>query len=233
MRGKNVDGPASATMRSDWNERARENARYYIASDNWETEEEFDRSGERDVEIILSDMGEYAPPEATVLEIGCGAGRMLKPLAKRFKRVYGVDVSTEMIRLAEERLQGLRNVQTWSNNGQDLEYLRNASVDLVISYVTFQHIPDRGAIIAYINEAYRVLRPGGAFKFQVHGREDTPESAAREAAAKLTTWRGAQFTKPEIIEITRAAGFEIAHDYSADEGALPVSYLWVAARRPR
>ncbi len=53
------EDPAAAAMRQAWDERARENARCYIAAGDWETKEEVDRSGERNVEWMLSDIGQF------------------------------------------------------------------------------------------------------------------------------------------------------------------------------
>lgn len=217
-------------MREQWDERARENARYYVATDDWKTEEEFHDSGEGSVDFILSDIGQFVPPDATVLEIGCGIGRMLKPLAKRFRKAYGVDISPEMIRQAKERLRGLKNVKVWANNGRDLRPLRARKIDLAISFIVFQHIPDPEIIRCYIRDVLRVLKPGGLFKFQVWGREDTPEATMEEAQREKSSWFGARFTEAEIRQITADAGFEILSTYVVHTPE--VEYLWVMAQKP-
>src|SRR5580700_63477 len=90
-------------MRDDWDQRARENARYYVATGRTEwTDEEFFASGEQAVEEdILTDMGNVYqgkdPKSMRVLEIGCGAGRLTRALAKMFGEVHAVDVSGEMV----------------------------------------------------------------------------------------------------------------------------------------
>ena len=99
-------------MRRDWDERARENARYYVATGQKEwTDEEFFASGEINVrEQILTDMINICQGRdqaaMRVLEIGCGAGRLTRALAKVFGRVCGVDVSGEMVAQAREALRG-------------------------------------------------------------------------------------------------------------------------------
>ncbi len=79
-------------MREDWDQRARENARYYVNTGKtaW-TDEEFFASGEQLVaEEILTDMENICqgkpPGEMRVLEIGCGAGRVTRALAKIVRR---------------------------------------------------------------------------------------------------------------------------------------------------
>src|SRR5215472_1382441 len=87
----------TARMRSEWNDRARKNARFYInnASAEW-TDEEFFRTGEENVEEhILTDMHNIcqgmAPQEMNILEIGCGAGRLTRALARVFGSIHAVD----------------------------------------------------------------------------------------------------------------------------------------------
>src|ERR1700736_4117007 len=93
-------------MQRDWDQRARENARFYIVDsrENW-TEDDFYRLGEQTVaQEILTDMQNVCqgkdPKQMKVLEIGCGAGRVTRALAGLFGEVYGVDISGEMIRQA-------------------------------------------------------------------------------------------------------------------------------------
>ena len=79
-------------MQRDWDRGRRENARYYVATgkENW-TDEEFFASGEQTVaEEILTDMINICqgkdPKQMRVIEIGCGAGRITRALAKSVRR---------------------------------------------------------------------------------------------------------------------------------------------------
>jgi SAM-dependent methyltransferase len=102
-----------------------------------------------------------------VLDIGCGVGRLTRVLAARTKRVYGLDVSGEMLRLAREHNADLANVEWLHGDGQGLGVVDDASVDGCFSHVVFQHIPDPGITLNYVREMGRVLRPGGWAVFQV------------------------------------------------------------------
>src|SRR5579859_1571408 len=113
-------------MRDDWDQRARENARYYVATGtrDW-TDEDFFASGEKTVaEQILNDMENICqgkpPSQMRVLEIGCGAGRVTRALANVFGEVHAVDVSGEMVRQAQLALKDRTNAFVYQNNGKDL-----------------------------------------------------------------------------------------------------------------
>src|ERR1039458_9658851 len=93
-------------MRRDWDRRALENARYYVATGQKEwSDEEFFAAGEQELkDQILNDLGNICqgkdPKSMKVLEIGCGAGRVTRALARFFGEVYAVDISRHMIRHA-------------------------------------------------------------------------------------------------------------------------------------
>src|SRR5579859_6526241 len=107
---KTLDQKTLDKMRHDWDERARENARHYVATGQTEwTDEAFFASGEKAIEEqLLNDLGNVCqgkdPKAMRVLEIGCGAGRLTRALANLFGEVHAVDVSGEMIALARKAL---------------------------------------------------------------------------------------------------------------------------------
>src|SRR3954453_14844828 len=136
-------------MQRDWDERARENARYYVATgkNDW-SDDEFFQSGERTIgDEILTDMINICqgkdPKKMRVLEIGCGAGRVTRALAEVFGEVHGVDVSGEMVERARGGLQATPNAHVYRNNGMDLRVVPEEPFDFAFSVIVFQHIPGR------------------------------------------------------------------------------------------
>src|SRR5580693_5170800 len=169
-------------MREDWDQRAKENARYYVntATAEW-TDEEFFASGERTVaDEILTDLVNVcqgrSPKEMRILEIGCGAGRVTRALANLFGEVHAVDVSGEMVRQAALALRDRPNAFVYQNNGKDLTVVPALPFDFAYSSIVFQHIPSRDVIENYVREVHRLLRPGALFKFQVQGDTRTESS---------------------------------------------------------
>jgi SAM-dependent methyltransferase len=208
-------------MECDWDKRARENARYYVATSkqDW-SDEEFYHSGERTVaEEILTDMINIcqgkAPETMRVLEVGCGAGRVTRALAGVFGEVHGVDVSSEMIERARQALAGKPNVHLYKNNGMDLSVLPDVPFDFAFSSIVFQHIPSKQIIENYVREVHRVLRPGALFKFQVQG--DTTIKTSPEE-----TWLGAPISDREAVEMALRSGFEPRYRHGAGE-----QYFWL------
>src|SRR5262249_42382298 len=123
-----------SSMREDWELRARENAAFYICTDSSSaTPEGFDAGGRHDLETKILD-GLMVSPDWHVLEVGCGMGRLLRPLSERVAAAVGVDLSEEMIARAREYCAGRPNVELFRANGTGaLEFLSDGTFDLVFS----------------------------------------------------------------------------------------------------
>jgi SAM-dependent methyltransferase len=214
-------------MKREWNDRARENALGYIDTSS-ASEEAFRRRAVADAECILADVGPSLTSDAAVVEIGCGVGRLLEQMASRFREVWGVDVSGEMVKQAHERLGHLPHVRVSENSGADLAALPSDHFDLCYSFIVFQHVPERAVVESYIRDAYRVLRSGGLLKIQVGGIFPTNPFRSYYAQRTTDTWEGVRFTMSEIVGLVESAAFRVLSAYHADERQL---YLWVVARK--
>jgi SAM-dependent methyltransferase len=78
------------------------------------------------------------------------------------------------------------------SDGTTLSGIADGSVDLVVTFTVFQHIPDRGVIQRYVTEIGRVLKPGGTAFIQWNATREPPLPAARRRLARLVrrTWNG-------------------------------------------
>lgn len=213
--------PTLDKMRREWDERARENARYYVNTErqDW-TDDDFFRSGELTVaEEVLTDMTNICqgrdPKQMKVLEIGCGAGRITRALSNLFGEVHAVDVSGEMIAQAAKSLADRPNAHVYQNNGMDLSVIPGAEFDFAFTTIVFQHIPSREVIENYVREVHRLLRPGALFKFQVQGDaslETNPDD----------TWLGVPFSDADAVAMAERCGFEPRYRHGAGQ-----QYFWL------
>lgn len=130
------------------------------------------------------------------LDLGCGIGRFLVPLAPRLRSLVGIDVSAGMVASAESRVRERANVCVRRTSGYDLEGLTSSSFDLVYSVDAFPYIVLAGGQLArrHFEEVARVLRPGGDFLLFSYAYNrpravDADEVAAHARAAGLTVIR--------------------------------------------
>lgn len=127
--------------------------------------------------------------DRTVLDIGCGIGRLEVELASRVGAVHGIDVSMQMINVALRRCAPLSNVHLLKVTGRDLADYSDSSFDAVIAVDTFPYIKQSGAPLVerYFAEAQRVLKPGGDFVILnfSYGNDDAgDESTVRSLASR-------------------------------------------------
>jgi SAM-dependent methyltransferase len=103
--------------------------------------------------------------DVKILEIGCGAGNNLWPLAKEGFQVYGIDGSATVIKLAEQQFKDYGLTGYFCQQDFTHEYpFENNFFDLVI---------DRGALtcvsfanaVHTISHIFRVMKKGGFFFF--------------------------------------------------------------------
>ena len=188
-------------MRADWDRRARDDASFYVCTSAG-SPAAFAASGERDLDEQVLD-GLPLSPDWSVLEIGCGVGRLVKPLSRRVARVVGVDLSEEMLRRGRDYCSGLSNVELRRTDGR-LEFLPDASFDFVFSHIVFQHVPRKAYVDAYFRDAFRVLFPGGIFRVQVDGRS---RQFFRRWIAD--SWSGVVYSAPELRRHLERCGFQV------------------------
>ncbi len=210
-------------MRADWNQRAREDANYYVAFGRrgQDDDEFFDTALEivRSFETELKRLPAGANRRAwRALEIGCGPGRLMRPLSRHFGEIHGVDISDRMIELAAEKLRDIPHAHAHHTAGSDLAAFADESFDFVYSYAVFQHIPDRDVIFQYLREATRVLKQGGIARFQLNG---LPASATQ-----YDTWSGARIASSEIATFARENDLQLL----ALEG-IATQYMWTTWKK--
>lgn len=208
-------------MREDWERRARENARLYIADKESEGIA-FTLSGCRDAFNLLEELHPWLRADMRVLEIGCGIGRMVQFLAVIFAEVHGLDVAPAMIEQARRFLARFDNVRLHVGSGRALDGIADESLDLVVSHAVFQHVPELAVVSDYVRETRRVLVPGGLFKLLV-------KTAPWEGQRQHDTWCGIEVGRADLERWVERDGWELVRAYTAHDPAT----AWVVLRVPQ
>ena len=144
--------------------------------------------------------------DETVLDAGCGSGRVTELLAARLPRgrVIALDASTAMVEAARERLAPLGDRVRYvvADLGEPLPI---EQVDAILSTATFHWVPDHDALFANLAA---VLKPGGWLVAQCGG--DGNIASIRKVLATIGDgWQGAGHYESAEATANRleAAGF--------------------------
>jgi ubiquinone/menaquinone biosynthesis C-methylase UbiE len=217
------DSEVFVRMREDWNARAREDARYYVAFGSRESDDAAFFATATEVinrlewelrRVSLAERGDWR-----ALEIGCGPGRLIRPMSRHFVEIHGVDVSDEMIERAHEKLQDIPHAHAHVSDGSSLSRFDAETSDFVYSYAVFQHIPSRDVVFAYLREARRVMKTGALAVLQF-------SSLQHRRRSEIDTWDGVRFTSRELLEFASAHDFQVL----TLEG-VGTQYLWTTWRK--
>jgi trans-aconitate 2-methyltransferase len=148
-------------------------------------------------------------PDASVLDVGCGTGRVTEELLALVPRgrVLAIDASPDMVELARRRLG--ENANVWCQDVLELEL--DEPVDAIISTATLHWVTDHDRMWRRLA---RALRPGGVIEIQCGGQgniagvRDIIAAVARESAPELVGWSPWVFAGPDETERRlRDAGF--------------------------
>ena len=154
-----------------WNEKARENPYWYVSSFGpYEGRDlaEFWASGPRIWNDLKNALGYSPSPAHTVVEIGCGVGRLTRAIASEVARVEAFDISEEMLTIAKQA--NLANAGFHRTEGASLAPVADGAADLVVAYCVFQHLPSEEILGLYLREMARVAKPGALVAFTMTPR---------------------------------------------------------------
>lgn len=169
----------------------------------------------------------------TVLEVGAGSGLNLPFYDRRLERLYALDPSEALLKMAREKADRAPfPVEFLARSGEDIP-LPDGAVDTVVATWTLCTIPDPGKAL---REMRRVLKPDGMLLFAEHGL--APDAGVRAWQHGLNpAWRcvsGGCNLNRNTEQLIRASGFDIVRlDTGYAKAPRPLGYMYIGQARPR
>jgi len=169
--------------------------------------------------------------QGKLLNIGCAHGPDFLPFKQGFE-LYGVDISTEMLKFARKySLKFNFPVKLTSADAYSLPY-PDGTFDWAISIATYHHIKDEEARLKSLQELKRVLKPGGeAFitvwnrwqpRFWFHRRET---AIPWQTKGKILYRYYYLFSYPELEKLVKKAGLELLKSFPENAYRFPVKFF--------
>lgn len=168
--------------------------------------------------------------EGDVLDVGCGPGTNFEHYGSR-ARVTAIDYNPGMVALAESAREGHRaSIEVRQADASALPFA-DASFDAYVSTLVLCSVPD---LEAAVDEAWRVLRPGGELRIFEHVRSRTPWKA------RLQRWLnpawgyvadGCRLDR-DTDELFLRRGFEVIEQRRPSIPAEPLPLVILKARKP-
>ena len=166
---RSLEDCSSCSASERWEEFAQLNPyKYILTAPKVVDIREFWKTGERTIEgEIRPLLQRYNVRTNLGLELGCGIGRLVVPLASDFRHVVGADISPSMIQRATSfaRDNRISNISYCAITGPE-DLLQRCSelegrCDFIYSILVFQHIPDFSMIEGYLYVIRVLLRECG------------------------------------------------------------------------
>jgi len=173
-------------LRDNWEARSRSDARdFYVASHpGWDEAERWEAQAEADAELMLHAVDAEELATAHVLEVGCGVGRLARPLAARAASYTGIDISAGMVAEARIRLENVAAARFFVCDGLRVpEAACDRRYRQIVALAVLIHCP-RDVVRSLVASAYELLEPGGQLRFQVLADPDDPTGIASLPAAE-------------------------------------------------
>ena len=211
------------------------NEKFRLSELTAEAKLEFFESGRVHAEYVLQMIRQYIDPHfhpQSILDFGCGVGRLVVPFAGLAREVVGLDVSSSMLLETKRNCEelGISNIRLVVSD--DALSAVTGKFDLIHSYIVFQHIPPERGIEIFRN-LLGLLQSGGvgavhfAYSKTVYAGTDgvppkqTPSPFARRAVPAPEADPEMQmnpYSMTEILFLMQMAGIHRFHTEFSDHG---------------
>ena len=146
-------------------------------------------------------LGKILPGVESACDLACGTGTTAVLLARRGIRMFAVDFSPRMVRLARQKAQ-CAGVPLAVLRADMRDFRLPEPVDLVTcEFDALNHVPSKADLARVARSVARALRPGGHFYFDVNNRR-----------AFERTWTGTGFIEQPGVAMVMHGGYDRERD---------------------
>jgi SAM-dependent methyltransferase len=176
---------------------------------------------------LLDAYAERNRGQGLVLDVGCGPGHIARYLHERGVDAAGVDLSPEMVEVAQRLNPDIR-FDVGNMTALDVE---DGSLAGIIAFYSVIHIPREGAP-AVLGEFRRAIRPGGELVLAVHA--GTGSVRRDDFLGQPVPFEATFFERDELVSLVDDAGFQLeeALRRAPYDDEAQTQRLYVRALRP-
>lgn len=157
----------------------------------------------------------------SVLDLGCGTGRVIGELKREGAKIKAVDISGGILKVAQKKFPDVEFVLA---DAADLPF-ESESFDLVVSLFLIVHIKKLSSVF---DEIYRVLKPGGRLILSNINQRKAPKLKLKDGGQFVIT---SFYHMPKhVIAALEASCFTIMRDEFVYEGTTWVNQIIVASK---
>jgi len=176
----------------------------------------------------LRPLKKYAKDAQTVVDIGCGNGRLYQLFSHVDINYIGIDFSENLVTIARERFPQAR----FFVSNMIKTSLQDSIADVIYCIAAFQHLPSKEMRIQALQEMRRVLKPGGTIvmmnwnlfsdwareKYVSDGSGDffVPWKNANQEVLGLRYYHG--FLLEELHDLATSVGLSIVQQHYSKKG---------------
>src|SRR5262249_15564106 len=135
-------------------------------------------------------LGVIPSPEARLLELGCGTGRVLLPLAQKCGYIHGLDLSEAMVAVCRRKLAaaGIASAKAQVEVQDITNFTLHQTFDLILApYRVLQNLEADAAVSGLFRCIGQHLVPGGSCILNVFRPNGDPETLRREWCTEQET----------------------------------------------
>ena len=184
-----------------------------------------------EVEYYIACLGDAG---GAVLELACGSGRCLIPLAQSGVDITGTDASPHMLEMCERRATELALRPSLHQQAmQDLDLGRQFAL-IFIADGTLAVLVEDADVRETMDRVFQHLKPGGVFAFDFEPPQDGPAKRRKQVEGDWVQAAGGTIISSRTIwkhDVTTGVGSTFRVDEKWDGGRLVDSDAWVAQYR--